>query len=147
MSEKQVRQFVVGFAFTENRQEVLLIKKARSKSGFEWMIGRLNGLGGKVVEKENPFLAMSREFAEEAGVVICPLEWKICGKFLGDDYEVIVFSTFTDAVKKSVTSSEEGEIYLVRVADLQELPVVKNLSWLIPLVMKQDLTAFEVIEN
>lgn len=144
---KPLTQYVVGFAFTENRQEVALIKKTRSRSGFEWMIGKMNGIGGKVQEKENPFLAMSREFFEEAGIVSCPLDWKWCGKFTGDDYDVIVFSTFTDAVKKAVTSSEEGEIHLVRVADIRELPTVKNLAWLVPLVLKEDLTAFEVFEG
>lgn len=147
MVERVLRQFVVGFAFTSNRQEVALIKKARSRSGFEWMIGKLNGIGGKIQEKENPFIAMSREFFEEAGLVTCPLEWKWCGKFIGDDYEVMVFSTFTDDVKKANTCSEEGEIHLVRVADITELPTIANLDWLIPLVLKRDLTAFEVMES
>jgi 8-oxo-dGTP pyrophosphatase MutT (NUDIX family) len=145
--EDEMTQYVVGFAFTANRQEVLLIEKARSRSGFEWMIGKLNGIGGKVHEKENPFLAMTREFHEEAGIVSDWHDWKICGKLVHADYEVIVFSTFTDAVKMAVTSSEEGEVNLVRVADLRDLPTVKNLAWVIPLVLKEDLTAFEVVEG
>ncbi|HAR37750.1 MAG TPA: hypothetical protein DCS09_03770 [Porphyromonadaceae bacterium] len=140
-------QYVVGFAFTENRQEVALIQKARSRSGFEWMIGKMNGIGGKVQGKENPFIAMSREFHEESGVVICPLDWRWCGKFSGEDYEVIVFSVFSDKLRGVHTCSEEGEIHLVRVADISELPTVANLDWLIPLVMKRDLTAFEVMEK
>ena len=39
------------------------------------MAGKLNGLGGEVEPGESPRGAMSREFLEEAGVDINPLDW------------------------------------------------------------------------
>lgn len=140
------KRYVLGFAFTENRQEVLLIRKARSSTG-DWMIGRHNGLGGMIIERENPFVAMSREFCEECGITIDPYDWQWCGKFgRQDDYEVIVFRIFNDAVRKYSTCSTEGEIFLIRVSDIPFIPHVKNLLWLAPMLLKSDLTTFVVEE-
>lgn len=142
-----MKRYVLGFAFTTNRQEVLLIRRETSRPGLEWMIGRHNGLGGKIGDKENPFLAMSREFNEECGVTIDPYDWQWCGKFgRQDDYEVIVFRIFNDAVRKYSTCSTEGEIFLIRVSDIPYIPHVKNLAWLAPMLLKSDLTTFVVEE-
>ena len=39
-----MERMVVGFAFTEDRRSVILIRKNRP----EWQAGRLNGVGGHI---------------------------------------------------------------------------------------------------
>jgi 8-oxo-dGTP pyrophosphatase MutT (NUDIX family) len=141
-----LKRYVVGFVFTRDREKVVLIKKERSRSGFEWMIGKCNGLGGKI-DNEGPFQAMSREFLEESNVFIAPYEWEWCGKFgRYVEYEVIVFRAFIDEYRLKLTASEEGSIHLVNLADISNVDTVKNLSWLIPLCLKEDLKIFHVEE-
>src|SRR5690606_21087500 len=60
-----------GFVFTEDRREVVLVRKNRPA----WQAGFLNGVGGKVERGEVPVAAMAREFAEEAGVSVDPSAW------------------------------------------------------------------------
>ncbi|WP_173200839.1 NUDIX domain-containing protein [Geobacter sp. SVR] len=143
-----MKRYVVGFVFTENRQEVALIQKARSRSGFEWQIGKLNGLGGKIRDNEAPRDAMVREFEEESGIHIMWDEWELCGKS-GDrrTYEVVVFRAFSDSILGKLATTDEGEVALYRVVDLPGLPIVRALSWLIPLVLYQDLKIFNVEET
>lgn len=44
--------YVVGFAFDANRRHVVLIQKGR---GPEELIGKLNGVGGKIEAGESSF--------------------------------------------------------------------------------------------
>lgn len=57
--------YVVGFLFSTNKKEVVLIKKNRP----DWQKGLLNGIGGHI-EDETPLEAMKREFLEETGLKI-----------------------------------------------------------------------------
>jgi len=142
-----LKRYVVGFMFTEDRQQVLLIRKAKTRDGLGWMLGRLNGIGGMLAEKENPFLAMSREFEEETGLFVNPLDWQWCGRYARQDsHEVIAFRLFSDAARKETQSSDEGSIFLHRVDEVPFLPHVDNLRWLLPLLLKHDLTTFSIEE-
>lgn len=60
------RRYVVGFIFSLDRQSVLLIRKNRP----QWQLGKLNGIGGEIEKGETPHAAMTRECAEECGIVI-----------------------------------------------------------------------------
>ena len=61
-----MRTYACGFLFSEDRQRVLLIRKARPA----WQAGKLNGIGGKLESGETPYDAQRREFREEAGTDI-----------------------------------------------------------------------------
>ena len=54
---------VVGFLFNEFLNRILLISKKRP----EWMVGKLNGIGGHIESGETPLEAMHREFRQETG--------------------------------------------------------------------------------
>jgi 8-oxo-dGTP pyrophosphatase MutT (NUDIX family) len=150
-------RYVIGFAFTEDKSQVALIHKSRSRSGFEWQIGKLNGLGGKIAAAitpeaygEPPRDAMVREFQEESGVCVQADEWELCGRFgngtfVDDRYQVVVFRAFTDKVREIRNfRTDEGMVSLYRVTDLPRLPTVDALSWLVPLMLYPDLRSFHL---
>src|SRR5690348_492914 len=59
--------FCLGFILSRDLTKVLLIKKNR---GFKELIGKLNGIGGKIQEGEEKIEAMHRECKEETGLII-----------------------------------------------------------------------------
>lgn len=77
-----MKRYVLGFMFSEDGTQVALIKKTKP----EWQAGKLNGIGGKIEEKEAMHEAMIREFEEETG--LRHLEWKQFGEMYGSDWLV-----------------------------------------------------------
>lgn len=65
------KRYVVGFLFSEDLSEVLLVHKNRP----EFQVGKLNGIGGGVEPNETVQQAQSRELQEESGVWIEPTQW------------------------------------------------------------------------
>ena len=119
---------VVGFAFTPDLQQVVLIRKRRP----EWQAGRLNGVGGKIEEQETPRQAMSREFDEEAGVRIPPAEWAPFAVLTGDGYRVHFFATIN---AKELRSRTDEIVEVHRTLQLPYGEMIRNLAWLIPMGM------------
>ncbi len=72
-----MERYVVGFAFNENADSVLLVKKRRPR----WMEGLLNGIGGRIEKGEKPLDAMNRECKEETG--LSQLVWMYKGLLSG----------------------------------------------------------------
>jgi len=103
--------YVLGFAFTEDRQKVVLIRKNRGPVELHDL---LNGVGGKIEPHETTYDAMSREFAEETGVQA--LDWRYRGCFSGPGYSVKVFSAFSDEILKARTVEDEE----VEIVDLPQ---------------------------
>lgn len=119
-----MKNYVLGFAFSEDRQRVVLIRKnGNSVPAHE---GKLNGVGGKCNPHEYLAEAMSREFMEEAGVDIPESRWGFKGQFSGAGWSVKVFSTFTDDIYKARTMEDEE----VMVTNLVTIPFLKENSLL-----------------
>ena len=79
MNDKNTKdQYVCGFLFTMELDEVLLLRK---KHGPSKLIGHLNGIGGRVDAGEDIHRAMHREFKEETSFDFrafrhyCTLRW------------------------------------------------------------------------
>lgn len=132
-----MQQWVCGFLFSPTHHElnVALIAKLR---GPEFLVGKLNGIGGKIEPGETAFDAMVREFNEEAGVVIptwrhfCTLNVRSCGRVFM--YE----ATATPTQARAVHSVEEEQITWIDVRKMPYYNIVPNLRWLVPMALDKD---------
>lgn len=123
--------------FNPNETDVLLIVKNKPK----WQFGKLNGIGGKIEEKETPLQAMIREFKEETGIE-CK-EWKRVTVMIGEDWEVQVFTTISSKVFDFKTMTDE-EVLLIPISELDSYDHISNLRWLIPMCLDSDNINYKV---
>jgi 8-oxo-dGTP diphosphatase len=132
--------YVAGFLFSPDKKRVVLIKKNKP----EWQAGKYNAVGGKMELFDYcAQTAMTREFMEEAGVRI--LEWKEYCKLTGKYFDVYFFRAFGDV--NSVHTQEEEEIHIVPVSEIQTLPIISNIPWLIQMDLDVDDIHATVIYN
>lgn len=127
-----MQQYVVGFLFSEDGKEVLLIRKTKPS----WQAGRLNGVGGKVETGETPAEAMRREMKEEADLDIA--DWEHYAILEGEGrYQVHMFRAQANGRPAPQSLTEE----VVSWEKFRPLPehAIGNLSWLIPLALDRDL--------
>lgn len=128
-----MNDMVVGFIFSTNGQSLLLMRKTHPS----WQRGRLNGIGGHMEGHESPPEAMSRECAEETGVVIPSNDWRDVAIIdLSEEGVMLhVFMTRHDMVG-AVAQTEE----LLVSVNAFTLPgnVIANLRWLVPLALNID---------
>jgi len=131
-------KYVLGFMFAKDKKRVVLIRKNKPL----WQSGKLNGVGGKIEDNENPLQAMIREFEEEVGVKTVETDWNyVCKMHRTTDEEFVcfVFSSFKLDENKPQSLTEE----LVSIYNLiyngsvvyTNLPIISNLQWLIPLCL------------
>jgi 8-oxo-dGTP pyrophosphatase MutT (NUDIX family) len=149
------RRYVLGFVFDHDYHHVLLIEKRRP----EWMMGRLNGLGGKIAEGESPAEAMERELREETAGRLGTVEVSSFGRLrgrdaLGVDWEIWLFhGIYWHEFPADLGNVDVGE-GTTFVADRQDLPnwsVLPNLRYLVPMAVNHargiDAAAFfEIFE-
>jgi 8-oxo-dGTP diphosphatase len=144
-------RYVVGFAFW--RDQVLLIHK---KKGPAYVVGKLNGVGGKIEEDETVIKAMAREFEEETGLETWPSLWEHVAIMFGNanegnDYELNILYTFLpdtselDNIKNPEPSGED--LRWVPLDDFEKRGIVENLSWLIPLCLDRTTPFLKIYEN
>lgn len=128
-----MKVYVLGLAFTLNRDAVVLILKERP----DWQKGLYNGVGGKVESGETTAAAMSREFLEETGVRLN--NWSCFASFsdTGGEYVVHVFKTFAGEELTRIRATTDEVPSLV---DLENLPhnTERELHWLIPLALAEN---------
>lgn len=96
--------YATGLAFTDDRSRVVLILKKR---GPPHLVGRWNGVGGRMESGEAAVEAMTREFREETGVGI--LGWEQIATSIHGRGSAVVswFRCFTDAVEGVRTTTDE----------------------------------------
>lgn len=153
-----MKEYVVGFAYW--REHVLLIHKER---GPAYVIGKLNGVGGKVEGNESPTEAMAREFEEETGIVSVPhYTWLHNCTMNGPDYILHVLSVnlpnefdYYDVknpeenAEKLVWCQLTEESFRIGCYDAEKeetVKLVENLQWLIPLTIDPTAPFLEINE-
>jgi len=105
-----------------------------------WQAGRVNALGGKVVEGETPADAARREVKEEAGVDVA--EWAEVLVWEDREYRMHVMRAMSERASM-VRTMEDQEVFLADVAALPE-GVIGNVRWLVPLALDTDV-AFPIV--
>jgi len=128
--------YALGFAFSTNEQDVLLIQKINP----EWQRGKLNGIGGKVEANETSIAAMVREFKEEVGLITIEDEWQhqLTINGIESGFNVDVFSIFSDDIYN--LKQMEAEIpYIYSVNNIANSSnMLASVKWLIPLILDQE---------
>lgn len=119
------KRYVLGFAFSENSDIVVLIRKNHP----EWQAGLLNGVGGMVEGDESYEHAMAREFQEETGVLTREQDWKRLGDMGNNSWECTVFYLRSNYVLDHVKTVTDEEIVLRMVGSLADFEVINNLLW------------------
>ena len=126
--------YTVGFAFSLNKETVVLIKKNKP----EWQSGKLNGVGGKVEGSEKTIDCMIREFQEEAGIYVP--DWDHFATLTDEsEYTVYMYRTLLSyaRIDQCKTMTDE-EIILCYIKDLDLSRGIKNLQWVLPLALSDD---------
>lgn len=134
-----MKEMVVGFYYNINRDAVTLIKKNKP----EWQKGLFNGVGGKIEEGETPFVAMKREFEEEANASIDTWKHFVTMTDFKNKWRVYFFCAFGPV--GGITSLTDEEVFVI---DMNSLPsnMIPNLKWLIPLGIDFLETAYQPID-
>lgn len=126
------KNYVLGFAFSEDKESVLLIEKLKP----EWQAGLLNGIGGKVEGSEHPLAAMIREFKEECGISTDVHHWKQFLEMNGRFGTVYCYFAFMDI--SGANTMEDEEVVEAQVERISYLETISNLPWLIGMALDPD---------
>lgn len=128
------KEFVTGFLFNLLLDQIVLIRKTKPL----WQSGRLNGVGGKIEDRESPGEAMKREFEEETGAALLGWTEYAVVKNKANDHVIHYFFKASQknltALVKTTTEEEvvvRGLRSLLGDAITMETLVHPNLSWLI----------------
>lgn len=129
-----MKEFTLGFLFSNDRKRVALILKNRGPGG---MAGHLNGIGGHMEAFDHsPLDAQVREFWEEAGVTIPTWEYALSFQCRG---LVHVFRAFSDSIDLVRTKTDE-EVAVWDVKDALAQPNLwENVPWLIPFLLQDSV--------
>lgn len=132
-----MKNYVVGLRFN-NHDEVVLILKNRPT----WQKGLLNGVGGQIGEDESPLEAMRREFLEETGELV-----KNWTHFLtrSDTMTNIYFFKSFGAIDAETQTDEK--IFVLKADSLHKYHCVSDLSWIVPLALKESGHAPVILEH
>ena len=136
-----MKKYVLGFAFTEGLEDVLLIQKNRP----EWQAGLLNGIGGKIEDFDiTPEVAMVREFIEECGISTNPTDWTHYATMQRDD-DFIVYCYFAVLPCESIDTMRSVTDEQVWKYDVREITAgvcvtTSNLPMLVSMAVSSDVT-------
>ena len=127
-----MQQQVCGFLFGTDFRRVVLIRKNRP----DWQKGKLNGVGGRVEENEDPLQAIRREFEEETGLPV-PGWSSFCDLRIGDELSVHFFVAYVADNLLDLVKSKTDESVRVFHANsaLLRSDLASNVRWLIPMAI------------
>lgn len=132
-------RFVVGFAFTQMLDKVLLVMKLRP----EWQKGFLNGIGGKIEEGETSLEAMHRECREETGLSLSWIHKGIMQGINNDGgaFSCRIFYAYSEKVIE-YRQIEDEILGLYNPSQIKSTEVITNLNFLIPYGIYDDGSKF-----
>lgn len=130
-----MNSYVVGFAFDQGKEHVLLIKKNRP----EWQKNHYNGVGGRIEQGERPVESMVREFAGETGYATKPDQWqpliRIINKAL---HPAEIFFFFSELDIEKCRSITDEQLLIFPTVFLDSLDTVSDVQWLVPMAIDEN---------
>ena len=141
---------VVGFLFSKEKKEVVLIRKTHP----EWQKDKWNGVGGHVKQEfkdgiliiEHYDKAMEREFEEETGVLIDAEKWEQFLIMEGADWLVVCFKSFSDQPWQDTILhklTDEEPVWCDITCGLPS-GMISNLKWLIPVALDETFGPYTI---
>lgn len=134
----------LGYVMSPDRSRVLMVHRNRRPEDHQ--IGRYNGLGGKLMPREDVVTGMRREIREEAGIEAVEMllrgtvNWPGFGKD-GEDWFGFVFRI--DRFEgEPVRQNHEGVLEWIEVKRILELPLWEGDRYFLPLVFSEDPRQF-----
>ena len=126
--------------FLRNGGDVLLLKGAPTKRIWANLF---NGVGGHMEQDEDVLAAARREVQEETGLDVPDLKLRAVVNIDGGDSQTgIMMFVFTGwSQTREIVESHEGGLHWVAAEGLADLPLVEDLSWLLPRVLALPETA------
>ena len=121
--------YCLGFAFSQNGEDILLIGKNRPN----YLAGRWNGLGGKVESNETAIEAMVREMQEEAGILIPCWYWHKFAELNTEEYKIDIFFTLHNIIYEARSMTDEKICIFNK--DYLPVNVKHNVKWLVPMAL------------
>lgn len=135
--------YVVGFAFSRDKKDIVLIEKQKP----EWQKGLFNGIGGKIKIKDvHAGAAMVREFKEETGVEIS-VPWEHFCTLSGREYTLYCFKAFTNDIYQCKTIEAEKIQRMALDTALWFKPLVPSCQVLIRMALDEGFTFSKVEHN
>lgn len=125
------RGFVLALLYSMDGRQVVLMQRTRPL----WQAGRVNALGGGIIEGETPASAARREVREECGVDVA--EWTEVVVWEDAEYRMHVMRAMSARASEARTL-EDQEVFLASV-DALPANVIDNLRWLVPLALDRDV--------
>lgn len=134
----------LGYILSPDGRQTLMVH--RNKRSDDQHLGKYNGLGGKMLPKEDIYSCLTREINEEAG--ICCVDVALRGTINwtgfgpnGEDWFGFIFliSSFTGTPR---CTNEEGDLMWVDVDKIMKLPMWEGDRFFLPLVFDNDPRVF-----
>lgn len=120
-------KYVLGLMFSLDGKEIVLLRKSR---GPEFLIGRLNAIGGHHEEGESAVEGVRREFEEETGIVTEVADWTHFTTLGNDTFSMDCFYTFSAQHHTARTTTEE-EVGVYALASLVDDMLAPDMPQLI----------------
>jgi 8-oxo-dGTP diphosphatase len=138
------KYYVAGFAFYMF-DFVALIEKKRGPAP---VIGKLNGVGGHIESSDaSAHHAMAREFEEETGIKTEAADWTKFATLNHEPYDAVIhfFQTTLPLNAPALKQTTDERVDWYDVSKIQQLNVVPNLKWLIP--MARDNVSATILDS
>lgn len=138
-----MKEYVVGFIFDKDKNQVLLVEKKRP----EWQKGCYNGVGGLIEPDETIRQAMVRECKEECGLDV--KDWKYLAMVSCPNITLYYFKSFLDLEYMSKFQSCTDEtIIMCHLYNYSKnyflVKMVQPSSWLLLAALDGCVSDFEI---
>ena len=129
-------KYTLALIFSKTADAVLLIKKKKKPVHH---IGKYNGLGGGIDLGETSLECVAREVKEEAGITLVEASFDKFAVTQSPNWSIDCYRAFIDGLDEfKALNIDEGLVEVIHLNELDEIPKVTNLLWLIELALDLD---------